>query len=434
MRTDRDAIEKVLGHIDREELARLAMDVVSIPSPTGGEGEVARFIADWLRTQGIDVFLQEVEKDRYNVVGVLHGTGDGPTLLYNAHMDTALSGSVEDLMITGEMRPEWQAQAVREGDVIRGTGIVNDKGPLACTLIMAKALKQSGARLAGDVIVTGVAGEIGRAPVDQYQGPAYRGKGLGARYLVTHGVVGDYAIVAEPSQLRITWAQCGAAFIKLTTSGEPMYGPFVDHPADLRESKNAVVRMATLVAALEAWARRYEDQHRYDFEGGTVVPKVNIGAITGGAPFKPNFSPAVCSLFVEAFMAPGQRAVEVLREVKAAVRDSGIDARASLYLSVNGYEAKGVEPVVRAMEDAHEYVRGRRPEPVRSRFTSTYADLNVFVEAGIPAIKCGPSPEEPTAKPATGERQKLDDLLHATRMYAIASLEIANGPVPRIGA
>ena len=106
MHADSGTIDKVLSLIDHEELARLAMDVVSIPSPTGSEGEVARFIKDWLGKQGIEAFLQEIEKDRYNVVGVLSGRGDGPTLLYNAHMDTALAGTQEDLLITGTMRPE----------------------------------------------------------------------------------------------------------------------------------------------------------------------------------------------------------------------------------------------------------------------------------------------------------------------------------------
>jgi len=426
MHADRGTIDKVLSLIDREELTRLAMDIVSIPSPTGSEGEVARFIKDWLGKQGIEAFLQEIEKDRYNVVGFLSGKGGGPTLLYNGHMDTALAGTQEDLLITGTMRPEWQALATRDGEVISGSGIVNDKGPLACSLIMAKALKQSGVPLMGDIIVTGVAGEIGRAPVDQFQGPAYRGKGLGTRFLVTHGVVADYAIVVEPSQLRITWAQCGAVFIKITTYGEPMYAPFVEHPVSVQESKNAVVRMTAIVPAIEEWARRYEKQHRYEFKGGTMVPKVNIGSIFGGAPFKPNFSPAICNLYVEAFMTPGQRPIEVLREVKEALRGTGIATTCSLFLSVNGYEAKGAEPLVEAMEEAHLYVRGRKPEPIRSAFTSTYADLTVFVEVGIPAIKCGPSPENPDAKPATTEMQKIDDLLAATKMYTIAALKVAN--------
>lgn len=429
MRTESGTIDKVLSTIDREELARLAMDIVSIPTPTGSEGEVARFIGDWLKKQGIEAFLQETEKDRYNVVGILPGRGGGPTLLYNGHMDTALAGTQEDLLITGRTEPEWQALAIRDGEIIRGSGIVNDKGPLACTLIMAKALKESGVPLMGDIIVTGVAGEIGRAPVDQFQGPAYRGKGHGARFLVTHGIVGDYAIVAEPSQFRITWAQCGAVFIKITNYGEPMYAPFVEHAVSPKESKNAVVKMASIIPALEEWARRYENEHRYEFKGGTMVPKVNIGSIFGGAPFKPNFSPAICNLYVEAFMTPGQRAIDVLREVKEVLRSTGIEAKCSLFLSVNGYEAKGAEPLVEAMEEAHLYVRGRKPEPIRSAYTSTYADLTVFAEVGIPAIKCGPSPEAPDAKPATGERQKIDDLLAAAKMYSIAALEIANRPL-----
>ncbi len=426
MRTDSETIKKVLSYIDREELARLAMDIVSIPSPTGSEGEVAKFIRDWLEIQGIEAFLQEIEKDRYNVVGVLQGRGGGPTLLYNGHMDTALAGTWEDLWITGRTRPEWQALATREGEVIRGSGIVNDKGPLACSLIMAKALKQSGVALMGNIILTGVAGEIGRAQVDHFQGPAYRGKGHGSRFLVTHGVVADYAIVVEPSQLRITWAQCGAVFIKITTRGEPMYAPFVEHPISAKDSKNAVIRMAAIIPVLEEWARRYEREHCYEFKGGTMVPKANIGSIFGGAPFKPNFSPAICNLYVEAFMTPGQRPIQVLREVQEALRSTEIETTCSLFLSVNSYEAKGAEPLVETMEEAHLYVRGRKPEPIRSAYTSTYADLTVFSEVGIPAIKFGPSPEASDAKPATDEMQKIDDLLAATQMYVIASLELAN--------
>jgi len=78
------------------------------------------------------------------------------------------------------------------------------------------------------------------------------------------------------------------------------------------------------------------------------------------------------------------------------------------------------------MEEAQEYVRGRKPEPIRSAYTSTYADLTVFAEVGIPVIKCGPSPENPDAKPATGEMQKIDDLHAAAKMYAVAALEIVN--------
>ena len=61
MHTDEATLEKVFSHIDREELAKLAMDVVNFPTPTGSEEEVARFIHDWLQKQGIETFLQHTE-------------------------------------------------------------------------------------------------------------------------------------------------------------------------------------------------------------------------------------------------------------------------------------------------------------------------------------------------------------------------------------
>jgi acetylornithine deacetylase/succinyl-diaminopimelate desuccinylase len=360
------------------------------------------------------------------MVARLKGSGGGPTLLFNAHLDTALSGDPQDALFAGRLKPQWKALARREGNLIYGSGIINDKGPLCCTLVAAHALKKAGLLLKGDLILTGVCGEIGRAPVDGYQGAAYRGKGVGIRYLLTHGVVADYAIVVEPSRLGITWAQAGAVFMKITVWGEAMYAPFVQHPEDMRKSKNAVVKMSTLIKPLEDWARRYEKNHSYRFDGGLLVPKVNIGSILGGAPFKPNFSPAVCNLYVEAFIAPDQKPIDALRELEEVVQKNGVEAAVELYLSVKGYESKGAQPLVEVAREAYRAVRERAPKPIDSELTSTYADLNVLAEMGIPVIKFGPAPEDPSLKPATAEVQKIEDLVDATKMYVAMALEVCN--------
>lgn len=78
------------------------------------------------------------------------------------------------------------------------------------------------------------------------------------------------------------------------------------------------------------------------------------------------------------------------------------------------------------MSDAQKAVRGRPPKPIESQLTSTYADLTILVEMGIPTIKCGPAPEDPNLKPGTGEVQKISDLVAATKMYCAASVEICN--------
>jgi len=103
-----------------------------------------------------------------------------------------------------------------EDGVLYGTGMDNMKSGLAAIMSAAKAIKDAGFALNGDLIVAGVAGEVSRAPVDQYQGPYYRSKGLGTRYLLTHGIISDYAIVADTSHFGLTWAQCGVVYAKIT--------------------------------------------------------------------------------------------------------------------------------------------------------------------------------------------------------------------------
>src|SRR3954469_16819242 len=73
----------------------LLCDLVAIDSvnpevvPGGaGEGEMARFVADWLERAGLDVTRQEVGTGPPNVIGIRRGTGGGRSLVFNAHMDT----------------------------------------------------------------------------------------------------------------------------------------------------------------------------------------------------------------------------------------------------------------------------------------------------------------------------------------------------------
>ena len=66
MAPDSDAARRVLAHIDRDELAQLGCDLTDIPSPTGQEKQVAEFIVDWFRRQGLKAITQEVEAGRPN--------------------------------------------------------------------------------------------------------------------------------------------------------------------------------------------------------------------------------------------------------------------------------------------------------------------------------------------------------------------------------
>src|SRR5712691_11753689 len=77
------------------ELATLTAALVAIDSvnpslvaSARGEGELARFVAAWCERAGLDVTLEEAAPGRPNVIATARGSGDGRSLMLNAHLDT----------------------------------------------------------------------------------------------------------------------------------------------------------------------------------------------------------------------------------------------------------------------------------------------------------------------------------------------------------
>ena len=123
--------------VDRERLVDWASRAISIPSFTGSEEEMARFMAETFTELGLQVQWQQVEDGRANVLGTWRGTGGGKSLMFNGHMDTSYSG--RESWLAGI--PGFQPQGfVRDGRVF-GLGISNMKGALACYMEAVRALR-----------------------------------------------------------------------------------------------------------------------------------------------------------------------------------------------------------------------------------------------------------------------------------------------------
>ena len=82
------------GLIDTAGLLGELVALKSVDPSFGGpgEGELASFVADWLRRAGADVALQEVLPGRNNVIAMVRA-GSGPALLLDAHLDTVSADS-----------------------------------------------------------------------------------------------------------------------------------------------------------------------------------------------------------------------------------------------------------------------------------------------------------------------------------------------------
>ncbi|MBI4446708.1 MAG: M20/M25/M40 family metallo-hydrolase [Acidobacteria bacterium] len=409
----------VLTHIDSQELVDLALSLSNIDSPPGREKPVADHIYEWLRRKGFEAHQVGLLPERPNVVGRLKGRGDGPSLILNAHMDTAWGPEERKWM--HEPDHPFYTTAWREGEVLVGNGLVNDKGPLACCLAAAKAIKEAGVELSGDLIVTAVCGEIGQEPVDEFAAPTYLSKETGTRYLVEHGVIGDLALVAEATSFGVTWVEAGKAFFKITVLGDrSRYTPYVDHPENPAENCNALVRMLPVVSRLEEWARRYCRDHTYSFRGGTCVPQVSLGAVRGGQPYIPIVTAERAYLYLNVRLTPAPTAMQVHEELIRELESTGVPTNVECTLYRRGYEAQGVEPLLEAVQAAHQAEFETELPPVSAPLCSMWRDTNPFNELGIPAVTYGPG-----GGVGGGMFQvKIDDLVHAARIYALVALDL----------
>ena len=415
-------VQDILDRINPNDLVKVALDLGNIDSPTGQEGEIAEFIYGWLGQQGFAPRKLGLFRNRFNVAATLPGNSRGRSLVFNSHMDTTIAK--EEVWTTRRAADPIFHSAWREDDLLIGNGICNDKGPMAAWLIAAKAIRESGVTMKGDLVLTAVVGEIGLEPVDEFQPPEYLAKEAGTRYAVTHGAVGDYALVAEGTDFGLVWVEAGKAFFKITVFGEdvPIYTPYIQRPVPTEKSPNAIVRMARLIEHLESWAYDYERRYRYECPGGVVVPKVNIGAIRGGVPYKITKTVQQCAIYVDVRITPTQNPLDVREELRGLLSSAGLNGEVELYVYRRGYEGRQVEPLAESIRQSHRQIFDELPKLAPPPYSSMWRDINVFNEMGIPAITYGPG-----ASVGGGNfAMRIEDLVAAAKLYALIALDVCN--------
>lgn len=410
--------------IDRDELVELALALCNIESPAGEEAEVGHFIYGWMEKEGFAPRRIGMFPDRFNVLGTLPGAGDGYSLILNSHMDTGRSKadgwSIRDPNV-GINHGAWVADGT-----LFGEGIVNDKGPMAAFLVAAKAIKRAGIKLRGDLLLSAVPGEIGYEAVDEFEAPKYLSKEVGARYLVQHGGVADFALVAEGTDFRYSGIEAGKAFFKVTVFGDDQYyTPFTPDAAVDHAHPNAIVRAGLLVPVLQEWARAYEKRSVYSCRDGTIVPKAVIGAIRGGNPYHVTRTSELCALYLDCRLTPDSDPLEIRRELREVMEGAGIPGTVELFLYRRSYGSGDNAILLDGLRNAHRGAIGGDLELAAPVFSSMWRDVLVFNEMGIPAITYGP--------PRAFRRQAMtvNDLALSAEVYGRVAIDVCSREKPR---
>ena len=383
--------------IDRDRLVEDALAAVSIPSFTGEEEAMARWLAERFRELGLEVQWQQVEDGRANVVGVRAGTGGAPTLMFNGHMDTSYSGKEPWLAGVRGFQPEGFVKDNR----IYGLGISNMKGALVAYLAAARALGDTPLR--GDVMVAAVCGEIEKTQWGSAQGAQYRGYAAGSRYLVGHGGAADVCILGEPTEQKLVLAHFGSLWLRLSTTGAFVHTAFAPPVED-----NSIVKMRPVLDAVLEWLPRWAEE-----TGGVAT----IGAIAGGFPWRVSRTPHRTDLFLDLRVPPGMEMAEARRRALEFARGLGVEAE--VFVTSPGAEIEADHPLVAALEASHEEVFGSPPEHDVTRW---FSDASVLTRYGIATVNYGTSTG--LLDTVDGENLDIDGLVRTAEVYARAARRV----------
>jgi acetylornithine deacetylase len=437
-----EAKEKVLECVDETDLIELAKGMLSIPSFQTEETCVAEYLGKWMSERGFDVEMQEVEEGRFQPVGRLKGSGGGPVLVFNGHMDidAYFEGLIADpfkpvlLEIDGEKR-------------LFGQGLFNMKGGVTCFLIAGDAIKRAvtkhGLKLKGDLILSPVVGET--------QG------GIGTRHLLRtyfpkHGIWPDAALVAEPYGHTVCTVNAGNVGIQINVYGE------TQHISRMEKSADALEMMIKVIEALKKIEFTYEP--REDVPG---LPRMLISTIVGGRRRILMESPGYyfdlrsgafacdqCTIVIDVRTIVGQTPEsvredfeKVLKKVKEKNPELEYEMRIPVDKKFETHRYTVIpldvpvdEYIVQSTRQAYKYVWGKEPL-VGAVVPSSYAynDTAHFWEAGIPCCLHGTAlggKELPEQYKGMFHKKKgslpnyitIDEMVGVAKVFALTALDI----------
>ena len=417
-------IEKVLDRITEDRWVKLATQLIKTGQPSAGdpldpdlppgqEEAIAMLVAGKLEAMGMEVNTYESMPHRPNVVGLLKGSGDGPVLMMNDHMDTY-----------PVVEPQkWDKtnfdpfSATRHGDLLYARGSSDTRGNMASALLADQALIEEGYKFSGDLMYCFC--------VDEERDGTH-----GSIYLMNEvGIKADYSITAEPTAwedsdsggwgMNLSVANAGHCLIEINVCGQKAH---IWRPDT---SNNAIVEVSSLIPLLQT----IQFTHTPTALMGHTPPCVTIVRINGGLPGEMQFSPDECKLTLAVVgIVPGMTLDSIITDLTSLVADhfSGRDdlsfsvnqVKDSLFVEATSPVPEDQEPCVSISKAYSQLMNGEKPIINRK---NAFNDTIRFREAGINAVTFGPG--EDGWNP-DNESISIPKAIMAAKMYALTIVNI----------
>jgi len=324
-----------------------------------GEREVAEYIGVNLEKLGFETSYQTIDDNRWNVIGVLQGSGEGPSLMLNGHTDTVGIAGME----IEPLRPVY-----KDGRVY-GRGAFDMKGGVAAMLAVGEAIVRSKQQMKGDLILAFVADE------------EYGSRGTEE---LIKKFTADAAIVTEPTGLQIVVAHRGFAWAKINVRGKAVHGSLHEEGVD------AIVKAGKVLVALGELDQNFKRGQNHPLLGRASV---HASLIEGGSEL--STYPASCDLQLERRTIPGESRESVTTELEDLLKsirqqDSDFEAASEVFFDRPCLETKSDAPIVQEIVSSSQKITKETPELIGALW---WTDAALLSDAGIPSVLFGSSGE-----------------------------------------
>ena len=401
------AKDKVKALVNEEEAVSLLRDLVRIPSHWAQEKRekpISDFLYHYFQEEGIDTYQQEVFPGRPNVVAVLHGSGNGKSLMFNGHIDTVPPFGMD---------APFEARV--ENGRIYGRGAADMKSGVASMAYAMKLLHKANIKLKGDLVYVGVIDEDAAGSA-------------GTRYVVKNGPITDLAIVGEPTSLQPVVAHKGCDYFVVTFLGKSVHSSVPWNGASANYAAAEFIRKVETEMTPE-WSKK---THPF-----CSPPTINVGLVQGAAqankPFllgqSPTFAgiiPDVCKVYIDVRWIPSQNIKEIEEEFRTLANQvvekrQGISAKVEF---IDMYRpAMEISPdniLVRSIQKNSKEVL-HREYPVKGE--TYWGDSGLlYTLGGIPSIMYGPG--DIGCAHSDIEWVEMDELAKAAIIYALTAIDV----------
>ncbi len=395
-------------------------ELVRIPSVSGtdAENDAQHHVAALMSEGGLDTDLWQIDLDdmfanadfpgvevdrreAWGLVGRLPGTGDGPTLMLNGHVDVVPIGDPQ-----AWTSPPFDGE-VKRGN-LHGRGSCDMKAGLIAAHWAVQAIRSAGVRLRGDLLLASVQGE--------------EDGGLGTFALLERGWRADACVIPEPTDLDVVPANGGSLTFRLRVHGH------ATHASRRTEGVSAIAKFWPIwqaLGALETFRHAHVDPMAARWK---LAHPLSIGTVHAG-----DWASSVPDLLI----AEGRLGValdEPVEDAKAEF-EAAVDTacQADDWLRTHPVEVEwwggqfasgrlaADSDLVERMKRAHGIASALRPQEV---WAAPYgSDLRLLVGRGkIPTLQYGPGDVALAHGP--DELVPVEDIVITARALALMALDI----------